>query len=483
MNSKFRSCSLITVCSLANCSSLFLLIFSNNSSFLCKRRHAKPLRKIKLLKKEFLQNLALLVKVFSLISALSLSNAYAQAADSRGEDIIFAKGEQKELVVKNLVKFSVGNSDVVTCKYFPKRSAFLLKGKNLGFSDLHYWEGKVKKSVRLYIISRKDHLQVSQLLQGLSDLALTTQLRGEFIDVSGEIATKGDYLTYKKLYNQHREKLNSQVNLNPLVKNKLLSDFYQEMYDKKIYDIECRQKTDSLLSCILPTRYLSKKEVLELNLRYGIDLEVAEKDYVNQNFKLSFKIYQLENSSGQEISWSLSTLKVPLKILWDHSLSSLLENNILSLSKTKTEIKTLAEPTMISRVGMPSNIQVGAELPYYTRGRKSGQTVQWKFAGLQLKFHLQTIQGKIFVDYENEFSRPGDEGSISGSKQKGSFYLGERKYLQIFDIGYQVDSQMKQDIPLIEKIPILNLLFSGRSNEKTYKKIIGVVYIEQMKKD
>ena len=78
----------------------------------------------------FLTCFLLLVKGF-----IAQSTAFASAS-SKQKNIFLAKGEQIELDINNLDSFSIGNSEVVQCKYLSKTKKFLVKGKMLGFSDL-----------------------------------------------------------------------------------------------------------------------------------------------------------------------------------------------------------------------------------------------------------------------------------------------------------------------------------------------------------
>ncbi len=111
------------------------------------------------------------VKIFLLLPSASL------AADSP-KDIVLAKGEQKEIELKDLRNFSVGNPEVISYKFLPKQGKLLVKGKKVGFTDVIIWSAKGKETFSLYVLSKQKFLKTFQLADALKNLNLEIDIKG-----------------------------------------------------------------------------------------------------------------------------------------------------------------------------------------------------------------------------------------------------------------------------------------------------------------
>ena len=52
--------------------------------------------------------------------------------------------------------------------------------------------------------------------------------------------------------------------------------------------------------------------------------------------------------------------------------------------------------------------------------------------------------------------------------------------IQIFDIGHYSEGKSDTGIPILEKIPIINILFSGSHKKTQFTKIIGILKLNRI---
>ena len=144
-------------------------------------------------------------------------------------------------------------------------------------------------------------------------------------------------------------------------------------------------------------------------------------------------------------------------------------------------MNTLAEPVGLIRPMSPAEFQIGADVPYATTGKDGNVTqTQWQFAGLKVKITLENIGDKLQINYETELTKPsaGVNGSISGNKEKSSVVIDLNSPTQIFQISLKTQAQGVDQMPFLNRIPLLGELFKSKSSQDNYKMITGIIEIK-----
>jgi Pilus formation protein N terminal region/Bacterial type II and III secretion system protein len=413
----------------------------------------------------------LFVKVFLLLPSAS----FAQVASS---DLILAKGEQKELTLRDLRNFSVGNPEVISYKYLSKQGKLLIKGKKVGFTDLVVWTTKGKENFSIYVLSKQKFLKTFQLADALKNLNLTIDIKGPVMTAAGTLDDFGDYLYLQKIKGQFQDQVFFKINLEKSLRNHIIAQIYKKLYSNGFSGVSCQ--ADWLDIMCFYEGQSNEKLLKQLASFYRVSFVQQDSKMKHKNFRLKLKLIQLEQMDGREIHAGLDKLKASVKDLFDFGVRKLVDDNYIFLTQSKMDLSSLAEPEMIVNINTPQVIEIGSQIPYQNIGVQGATVIapiDWRFAGLRLKTKLTESYGKLLLDYETEFSRPVDQ-AISGTKEISSALLEVGVPLKIFQIGFQTTTKGRQGIPFISDIPILKHLFESKSDQKTYKQIYGYVVLE-----
>jgi hypothetical protein len=435
-------------------------------------------------KNPVLSNFKLLNLTISLLFVKALlllpSAAFAKNISTLplGSDVVLAKGEQKEIQISNLKNFSVGNPEVISYKWLPKGGKLLVKGKKVGFTDLIVWSKDGKESFSIYVLSKQKFLKTFQLADALKNLNLNIDIKGPVMTASGTLFDFADYLYLQKIKGQFQEQVFFKINLEQKLRNHIVAQIYKKLYSNGFSSVSCQADWLDIMCFYEGTN--NESLLKQLSAFYRVSFVQQDSRLKHQNYRLRLKLIQLEQMDGREIQVGLDKLRASVTDLFDFGMRKLIDDNIVFLSQTKTDLSSLAEPEIIVNLNTPQIIEIGSQIPYQNVGVQGATVIapiDWRFAGLRIKTKITESYGKLLLDYETEFSRPVDQ-AISGSKEVSSALLEIGVPMKIFQIGFQTTSKGRQGIPIISEIPILKHLFESKSDQKTYKHIYGYVILE-----
>jgi len=409
-----------------------------------------------------------------------LSQCIAKSPPPDKIDLILAQGEQKEIEIKQLSKLSIGNRAILTHRYLSKTKKILIKGKQVGFSDLIFWDGKIKKIYHVYVLSKQKFLKTYQLAETLKDLNLTIDIKGPIMSAGGEINNFADYLYLHKIKEQYKDQIFFKITLNKKLKDFITSKIYEILFNNGFQSIYCQNEW-LILNCFY-NGDKNKKLIEQLKNDYKINFIQQESQFKQKNFTLKLKLFQIERSDGKEIQLGFDKLEASVSKIFDFGLKKLIEDNIVFLQKSNLEISTLAEPELVVNLDTPQSIEIGSEIPYQTIKTANQQViapVEWKFAGLKITTKFKDHFGKIKLTYQTEFTRPMGE-AINGSKEKSSAIIEPGSQIKLFKIGYKTTGKSKTGIPFLTDIPILKHLFESKTDVETFKEIHGFLSFEEI---
>lgn len=413
------------------------------------------------------------VKMFLFLPAAAM----AQVSPS---DLILAKGEQKEIAIPSLSNFSVGNPEVISYKYLKSSGKLLVKGKKVGFTDLIIWSKSKKVVLSLYVLSKQKFLKTFQLADALKNLSLAIDIKGPIMTASGELSDFSDYLYLQKIKGQFQEQVFFRISIAPKLRNHIIAQIYKKLYASGFSSVTCQVDWLDVL-CFYEGKG-NEALLKQLASFYRVSFVEQDSRLRHKNYRLKLKLIQLERMDGREIHVGLDKIQARVGDLFDFGLKKLIEDNVIFLGQTNTELSSLAEPEIVINLHSPQLIEIGSQIPFQNIGVQGAQVIapiDWKFAGLKIKTKITEAYGKILLDYETEFTRPIEQ-SISGNRENSSVLLEVGVPLKIFQIGFQTTTKGRKGIPFIGDIPILKHLFESKSDQKTYKQIYGYVVLEEM---
>lgn len=415
------------------------------------------------------------VKIFVFILACLAQGD--KAFSSEFKDIFISKGEQYELQVKNIKRYSIGNKEVIKHKFQKRLNKILVKGKQIGFSDIIIWSGNKKLIYHIYVISKKEHLKKMSLIDSLKRLNLEIKVQGEIIYVQGLIDTHQQYMMIHKLIEMNYKNLIFNLNLSTNLKNEIVSRAMNHLYKSGAEEVIC-DVLDIDINCA--TKGLVKNKKLELFLKNKLFVDLSYDLYkeIHANYLASFKIIQISTNSNHIQKLGIDKVAISVKEALNFGNEIVTEN--LYLGSSDYELKTLAEPQTVLTYNKKGVIQLGGELPFQNMNNQTNTvSTQWKFYGLQIKLLLKNDNQKKLINYSSELTTPS-EGSIVGSKGQSSLYINEDKYIKLFEVGHTVDYAYKSYLPVIGEIPFLKNLFSSKETNDSYKHILCFLKLEKI---
>lgn len=413
------------------------------------------------------------VKVFLICYGILGQSSTSIASNIK--EIFISIGEQVEISLPKIKKYSVGNKDVIKHKFRPKYHQILIKGKKIGFSDIVIWQNHQKKTYHIYVISKKKQLEKITLIESLKKMNLEIRTQGDIVYVYGQIIKQEQFLLLNKIKEQRHKNLIINVNIDTKLRNKLFSKVYVDLYADGAQKVICHS-FGIKIQCAVQGISLDSSSIKHLKENYFILFTDQLNRLDDKNFHVSFKVIQIETSNAEYLKLGISNISSKVNDLI--FTENIIKNEVIRIGNSQANIKILAEPQTSLILGNHAKIQLGGEIPFSTNQANNKTVLSWKFYGLKIDALLKSKHGRALIQYETELTSPGQK-SISGSKGKSSIYLKKNTYIKLFEIGYKVDSHNNTSLPYLGEIPILRALFSSQDNVDSYKHIICYIKLEK----
>jgi Flp pilus assembly secretin CpaC len=398
------------------------------------------------------------------------------------EDYILSRGQSMTLKFPNLVKFNVANKEVLNYQLNESNKTLLIRGTSLGSTEILVWNKGENdpEEHQVFVISKIQEAKFLHLAQVLGSLGLETKIRLPHLQVSGEISTLKAYLQYKKIQAQNNEIILDEATLKNELKREVLAEIYQLFFNDYKDSLKCEIRY-SELTCLYPANEAPSATLKKhLSEKYRVNFIEHNAQRLRNNYNFRLKIIQMEQMDGEELRLGLEQLSASLGELLSVPLNKIVEKNSVLLSQKKVQISTLAEPSGLIRPGSPAEFQIGAEVPFTTTSKEGVANTQWQFAGLSVRVKLENMGEKIKIIYETQLTKPSSEmnGAISGNKEKSSVVIDLNSPTQMFQISLKTEAKSTDQMPFLNRIPLLGELFKSKSSQNNYKMITGIIEVK-----
>jgi Flp pilus assembly secretin CpaC len=412
-----------------------------------------------------------------------LLNLMLTGPNLMADDIILSRGQSTTLKLPDMVKFNVGNKEVLTYKLNESNKTLLIRGTTLGASEILIWNKGETAPVehQIFVISKIQEAKFLHLAQILGTLGLETKIRLPHLQVSGEITSLKQYLQYKKIQSLNSDIVLDEATLKSELKRDILGDVYQLFFNDYKDSLKCSIQY-SEVTCLYPANE-APSESLKKHLaeKYRVVFIEHNNQKIRNNYSFKLKLIQLEQMDGEELRLGLDQLSASLGDLLTIPLNKIVEQNAVLLAQKKVQMNTLAEPGGLIHPQSPAEFQIGADLPYGVINKDGNITkTQWKFAGLKVKITLENVGEKLKIIYESELTQPSSDqsGAISGNKEKSSIVIDLNTPTQIFQILLKTEAKGVDQMPFLNRIPLLGELFKSKSEQNNYKMITGIIEVK-----
>ena len=393
------------------------------------------------------------------------------------QTILLSIGQLKEIPVKNLSHYSVGNDNAISHKHLRKRKVLLFKGKRLGFSEVIVWsKGRKRQRYRFYVIDRRRQLKILHLVEAFSGAGLKVHLSGPLVTVGGKIEDNNVHRLVKKLVSKNSEDIHVTATFSRIYRNRLLGRIYKHLFDEYVDHFDCQVEGINIL-CRHPIGAGPSKKLKKfLVSNYFLTFIPIKKGGI-KNYRFKMKLIQMEKMDGGEFNFGLDRLEGGLMDLFNEGMGGILKKNKIFLNRHKIDFSTLAESRAILRIGHPLNLGVGAEIPY----KNFEDKIHWKFAGLEVKVELKEGKGGIHIFYSTKLSSVGNNSNkIIGSKESSSALIKVGHPLKLFEIIFRTIGGSESALPVLRKVPLLGKIFRSKSKNSNLKNITAVIILEEV---
>ncbi|MCY4644471.1 MAG: hypothetical protein OXB88_07620 [Bacteriovoracales bacterium] len=437
---------------------------------------------ISIFKVPFIATMPSLVKTLSLFLLLlpGIATPLFCAPSPPTNDRIISIGEHLEVPSQGLRRFSVTAKDVIAYKWLEHRKLFLVEGKKLGYSELIIWNAKNQKSThRFYVLSKRSFLKIKQIQKTLEGMGLQTSRGGPILVAHGQIFKERDYFILHKILAQNPKNLHLDVGLARPLRNTLIGKAYTILFEELSSGISCTWSNIQITCFYQKEDSLSQEIAKKLKRDYFIRLVAKSLGKAAQNYRIRLLIFQLERTDGKEISLGLDGLRVSSEELFDRGIKAFVAQNGVVLKENHIKVSTLAWPEVLAVPYKESTVEMGADVPYPSKGKDGKEAVNWKFAGIRLKMTLRPHGHLVEVHYLTEVKRPGPKGHIKGGLNRSVSRLHLGKAQEIFQIGLQTVQNQKGSLPWARALPLIGRLFTSSGKGRHFKKIIAYMKVER----
>jgi hypothetical protein len=394
-------------------------------------------------------------------------------------DVILTRGQSIELILPKLVKFNIGNKDLIHYKFNEKTKTLFMRGTKIGHSEILIWNSDgTNESYEVSVISKVQEEKIFHLTESINSQGISSKIIGIHIEVTGELKSKNNYINFKHLKNKNADIIIDQATIATSVTRDIIAEVYQRFFNEYKDSIQCDVVQSDIIcsySEIEPPHELLKKYFVD---RYGIIFTGNKGQHTKQNYSLKIKLVQLEQLDGEELRLGLEQINGTLSELISMPLISIIQKNKILLSNTNVSISTLAEPEILLRPEVPAEIQIGSEIPFTL----TKNTTAWKFAGLKIKIILENIGDQLKINFETELTQPAmttiNQASVSGTIGKSSVILSLDKPMKIFQVSLRTQGSQTDKMPYLGSIPILGELFKSKSKQDNFKTITGIIEVK-----
>lgn len=419
----------------------------------------------------YLPPLGVLVKSFLLATLSAPVISVGAASPKENTTIVLSIGEQRELIIKYLDKYSIGSSEIISHKFRKAKGSFLIKAKKLGYTDLIIWRGKKVIKYNIYVLNKYRHVELAGLKNVLEKLPLKVQIEGNLVQITGEIEREEDYQLIKYLDQKIKNHTFFRIQLHSTLRNKLIARIYRTFYKHQIQDVSCDCQYLKFQCFYSSHEELPKKTIQYLEKHFHLQLVYHPSLLQTQNFMAQLKIIRLRTTDGSDIGLGLHQVLSNAKQSFRNSFLMLLQNNKQALREQNIEVFDLATPQVVLALNKDAFLQV-SNIPTSEDNSSS-------FAPrLTLKLKLTQMGSQLQMAYETKLQI--QIATIAkGSIQSSTLNINLKRQYPLFQIGLASKGNKNTRLPILGNIPVLGNLFSYNSDFKASSLVLGFLLVEK----
>lgn len=404
---------------------------------------------------------------------------FQRVIDDKLKRLHLTKGEVIQLSLKGFQKYTIGNKEILTAKKIKAENSLLLKGASLGQTDLYLWKKgeEFPQRVEIIVFNKRHKLPLKRIAAEIEKQGLEIELIGERVRPKGKLNSEEQYTSLLELNQAYPKSINlERLDLSPELKREKFKKLLLRLSDYNLHSIDCRPEK-ILFRCLVSQEV--QKKLSPLRKEFFIEFPTEGIFTLGKQYRVTLTLHQFENSKGQAFEFGLQKVEGSLNNLLLNDPLALIKENQISLKENRFKSQTLARPILKGKLNTPMKVRIGQEINFLQSVSNGVATQSWRFAGLGIDLSLLPHSDQLHVKFKTNLSQPSENGIAINSQQSELLVELNKEHI-LFDIGFNVNHNRKTAIPYLSQIPIFGSLFQGKASEKSFKKILCVIKVEEI---
>lgn len=350
----------------------------------------------------------------------------------------------------------------------------ILKGKKLGFSDLHIWaENKGKISYKIYVFSKRQRLKIISLMETFQGLGLKAKFFGDKIYVRGTIYSLKNYHLIKHLIKDYKNDIIYYLVLSKKIKKHIIGKIYYHLFQNNIRDIKCHPQ-NFLIQCEYAASSIKKSRLIKfLEKKYAVQLVPKHNKDLFHNFTLKIKFYWVSRNLQNDQNFGMSEMNGKFMDVVNENLSHLFYSNAIALQKGNYYFKHLASPQITLTLNEWAKLKVGEEKFFNETKDK------WKFVGLNFSFKLQKKFELFFLEYKMNLEKKKKQKNYYKNNHQSKVFLNLNTPLLLLDHHILSKQNYKEKTPFLSAIPVVGNFFTGHGDNQQLNKLMAIIELKK----
>lgn len=421
------------------------------------------------------QNFLIACAIFTALEGSTLASTH---------QIILARGQSTEISLPQMVRFNVGNREVIRYQLNEKSKKMIIRGTQIGHAEILVWnQNDQTETWQVFVISKAQEAKFLHLAELATALGLDSEILIPHIRFYGTVKTQKQYLDYKKMQELNKDAILDEVTIDQKLAGEMIAEIYSAFFEEYKDSIRCTVHFSDI-NCGYPENE-APGEALKKHLeeKYKVHLIQKNNQQLKKNYQVKLKLIQLEQMDGEDLRLGLDQISGSLAEFMHSPLEKIIQKNQVLLAQKNVRMNTLAEPLTLIRPLTPADIQIGADIPFKNINGNNVASTDWRFAGLKVHLVLENMGEKIKINFETELTQPSTDSngltSIGGNKEKSSVVVDLKKPVKVFQLSLKTEGKSTDQMPFLNAIPLLGELFKSKSNQSNYKTITGIIEVEE----
>lgn len=392
-------------------------------------------------------------------------------------------GETMVLKFPSNSKFVLSNKRLISASPRPSEHQIIVKAKAAGHASISIFPpGKAVQKWPFFIAENTSLKTMANIMSELQALNFSFELSGrKKIQLTKPIEKLSRYQELTSILNKVPPQISISGKISTALQFHILQKIYLHFLEEEINSFACDFQELWVL-CHANKNEKGIDQVIDyLSHFYPIKMTKIRKLSTQRNLQLKVKIIQIETFKNKDRQTGPNEIQLDLVNLIKNNFDQIIANKSIHLQDLNSKVSLLAEPNFKITLGKKTNIRIGSEVRYLTPAQDGASNESWKFFGIDLAFTVNKFGANFEADYSFHFSSPPQSGQTNLNSSQSTALLQLNAPEELFEFKIDLKKEGMSNVPWINRIPLIGLLFQSQNDSVTHKKVIALAKLEEEK--